>query len=72
MTSERIVRLVAGFMVLLSLSLTRLHHPAWFWLTGFVGLNLFQSALTRWCLLEDILRSVGVRSCCRDGEGGSA
>ena len=30
--------------------------------TLFVGLNLFQSALTRWCLMEDILRKLGVGS----------
>ena len=29
--------------------------------TAFVGLNLFQSALTRWCLMEDFLRKLGVR-----------
>jgi hypothetical protein len=32
----------------------------WLWFTAFVGANLFQSALTRWCLMEDILCKVGI------------
>jgi hypothetical protein len=58
MTRERIVRLVAGAMVLVSMSLGLWVSKWWFLLTAFVGLNLFQSALTQWCLLEDILRLV--------------
>jgi len=60
MSNERIVRTFAGTMVLLSLGLGLWVHPSWFWLTAFVGLNLFQSGLTRFCLLERIL--VRVRS----------
>lgn len=60
MSNERIVRTFAGTMVLLSLGLGLWVHPGWFWLTAFVGLNLFQSGLTRFCLLERIL--VRVRS----------
>ena len=57
---ERIIRLVAGSLVLISLSLGLWVHPYFFFITAFVGLNLFQSALTQWCLLEDILRWQGV------------
>ncbi len=64
MKIEQIVRLVAGTMVTTSVILSQIHHPAWALLTVFVGLNLFQSALTRWCLLEDILRQAGFESCC--------
>ncbi|HUX68637.1 MAG TPA: DUF2892 domain-containing protein [Terriglobales bacterium] len=60
MSNERIVRTFAGTMVLLSLGLGLWVHPYWFWLTAFVGANLFQSGLTRFCLLERIL--VRVRS----------
>jgi hypothetical protein len=35
-------------------------NPNWLWFTAFVGANLFQSALTRWCLMEDILRKIGI------------
>ncbi len=62
MNRERIVRLVAGTFILVSLALGLLHSPYWFLFTGFVGLNLFQSALTKWCLMDDILRKVNVKS----------
>ena len=62
MNRERFVRLIAGTFILLSLALGLLHSPYWFLFTGFVGLNLFQSALTKWCLLDDILRKANVRS----------
>lgn len=62
MTSERIVLIVAGLMILLSLTLSQLHHPYWLFLTAFVGLNLFQSGFTRFCPLEVILRKMGVPS----------
>ncbi len=64
MTVNEGLRAIAGFFVLLSLALGYLVHPAFFLFTAFVGLNLFQSALTRWCLMEDILRKLGVREGC--------
>jgi hypothetical protein len=39
--------------------LTRLN-PNWLWFTAFVGANLLQSSLTRWCLMEDILHKIGI------------
>ncbi|MGB7439130.1 MAG: DUF2892 domain-containing protein [Candidatus Acidiferrum sp.] len=32
----------------------------WYWFTAFVGANLLQSGFTKWCLMEDILRKIGV------------
>ncbi len=58
MTLERYIRLVAGTFVLVSLLLAQVWSPYWLLFTAFVGLNLFQSALTRWCLMEDILRKL--------------
>ncbi|MHB1606006.1 MAG: YgaP family membrane protein [Leptospirales bacterium] len=58
MRIERIVRGFAGMMVLISLLLAHYLSTEWLWLTAFVGLNLFQSSLTRWCLLDQILRRV--------------
>ena len=60
MTVERWIRLIAGSFVLLSLALSQLHSPYWLLFTAFVGLNLFQSALTNWCLMEDLLRKLRV------------
>ena len=54
------IRLIAGTFVLVSLALGWWVSPWWFLLTAFVGVNLVQSALTRWCLMEDILRSTGI------------
>jgi hypothetical protein len=54
------LRLVAGSMVLLSLSLS-LINVNWLFLTAFVGLNLLQSAFTNWCPLIVVLQKLGVR-----------
>ena len=63
MTIDRYLRLIAGFLVMLSLALGH-WVSGWFYLfTAFVGANLLQSALTRWCLMEDILRKFGLRRC---------
>ena len=53
---------MSGTFILVSLALGLLHSPYWFIFTGFVGLNLFQSALTNWCLMDDILRKANVKS----------
>jgi len=63
MCMERWVRLAAGSFVLISLALAQVHSVYWLLFTAFVGLNLLQSSLTRWCLLEDILRKLGVPPC---------
>ncbi|MEW5974824.1 MAG: DUF2892 domain-containing protein [Acidobacteriota bacterium] len=62
MTLERYIRLIAGTFVLVSLALGTWVSPYWYLFTAFVGVNLFQSALTNWCLMEDILRKLGVAS----------
>ena len=61
MVVERWVRLFAGSFILISLALAHWVSPYWLWFTAFVGLNLFQSALTRWCLMEEILVKMGVK-----------
>ncbi len=69
MTTERVVRMVAGMFVMVSLALGYWVHHGWFFFTAFVGLNLFQSAFTQFCPLEIILRKCGVPSgtCCSGG-----
>jgi hypothetical protein len=61
MMLEQWIRLFAGTFILLSLALSQIHSVHWLWFTAFVGANLFQSALTGWCLMEDFLRKLGVR-----------
>ncbi len=60
MKMERIIRAIAGSFVLASLALGWWIHPGWLLFTAFVGLNLLQSSVTRWCLMEDILAKLGL------------
>lgn len=67
MNSERIVRIVAGGFILLSLSLGVEASPLFvsnkfLWFTAFVGLNLFQSGFTNFCPLTNILAKFGIKS----------
>lgn len=66
MNVDRIVHLVAGIMVLVSIALAHYVHPYWIALGIFVGLNLAQSGLTNFCPLASILKRLGVPegSCC--------
>ena len=70
MTTERIVRIVAGFFILLSLSLGVKGSPLfqnsnWLWFTVFVGANLLQSGFSQFCPLEIILKKLGIEEKCR-------
>mgnify|MGYP003573712424 CR=1 FL=1 len=60
MQIEQFIRAIAGSLVLVSLALGYFVTPWWFLFTAFVGLNLLQSAFSRWCLMEDILHKMGV------------
>lgn len=60
MKTESIIRAIAGTFILVSLLLSQLHHPYWLYFTAFIGLNLFQSAFTQWCLMEDLLKHWGI------------
>jgi len=69
MTINRVVRIIAGFFVLLSLALgveasPVFHSQNWLWFTAFVGANLFQSGFTNWCLMDMILAKFGVPASC--------
>jgi glucan phosphoethanolaminetransferase (alkaline phosphatase superfamily) len=62
MNVERLLRAIAGFFVLVSVLLAYYHSPYWLFFTGFVGLNLFQSAFTSWCPMMFILQKLGVKN----------
>ena len=72
MSIERIIRILAGVMILLSLALAHFTGQAdlgslsWLWLTAFIGLNLLQSGFTGFCPPEGLLRKMGFK------EGGGA
>lgn len=59
MTLEQRIRAIAGSMMLVSLGLAQFVDGRFLWFTAFIGANLLQSAFTRWCLMEDILRALG-------------
>lgn len=61
MNVERYLRMIAGAFVMLTLALGYWVSPYWYLFTGFVGLNLFQSAFTNWCPMMTILRKLGVK-----------
>lgn len=58
---NRIIRAVAGTFILISLLLALYVNQNWLWFTAFVGANLLQSSVTKWCLMEDILTKLGVK-----------
>jgi hypothetical protein len=61
MSIDRLVLAFAGSFVLVSLVLSKIHHPYWLWFTAFVGLNLLQSAFTGFCPLAKILKAMGAK-----------
>lgn len=58
---NRIVHAVAGVFILTSLLLSIYVNEYWLWFTAFVGANLLQSSFTKWCLMNDILKKIGVQ-----------
>ncbi len=56
------IRLIAGVLILISMVLGVWVSEWWFLFTGFIGVNLFQSSITGWCLMEDILRATKIHT----------
>jgi hypothetical protein len=57
---DRMLRLIAGFFVMLSVFLAIQVDIRWLWFTAFVGANLFQSGFTNWCPMMAFLEKLGV------------
>ena len=55
---NRIVRSIAGTFILISLLLAIYVNINWLWFTAFVGANLLQSGISKWCLMDTILEKV--------------
>ena len=65
MSADRIVHIFAGFVILITLLFGAPASPLYYsskllWITVFVGANLFQSGITQFCLLEKILKKMGM------------
>jgi hypothetical protein len=65
---NRWIKAIAGSFVLISVALAVYVDINWLWFTAFVGANLLQSSITKWCLMETILKKLGVKdeagNCC--------
>lgn len=57
---ERFIRAIAGTFIIVSVLLAYFVNMNWIWFTLFVGANLLQSSITKWCLMENILQAFGV------------
>lgn len=55
---DRWLRGIAGMMILFSLLLVHFHSQNWIWFTAFIGVNLLQSAFTKWCPAMSILKKI--------------
>lgn len=62
MTVDRAVFILAGTMILFSLTMAWFVSPYWLALTAFVGVNLFQSAFTGFCPAAIVFRKLGLKS----------
>ena len=62
MTDERALRMMAGIVILLSMAMANSVSPKWYYVTAFVGLNLFRSAFTNWCPAMTLFRKLGLQS----------
>lgn len=66
MNAERMIRIIVGSFILLSLALGAEASPLFvsknfLWFTAFVGLNLFQSGFTTFCPMNNILARFGIK-----------
>ncbi len=57
---ERIIRGIVGSLVLIGVLLGLFVNIYWYIVPVFVSVNLLQSSVTRWCLLDKILKSQGI------------
>jgi len=66
MTVDKIVHMIVGIMILVSIALSHFLHPYWIALAAFVGISLAQSGITGFCPLSSILKKAGVKddNCC--------
>jgi hypothetical protein len=65
---ERMLRLIAGAFILISLLLAVKVNINWLWFTAFVGVNLLQSGFTNWCPMMTILEKLGVPKSPKDAD----
>lgn len=60
-TTENYIRIIAGFLILVTSLLGYFVNQNWLFVTMFIGLNLFQFGFTNFCPLKIILKKFGVK-----------
>ena len=63
MKLNNMLHLIAGTFIMLSVLLGFFVSENFYFFTLFIGLNLFQSAFTKWCPMITILRRLGFKEC---------
>lgn len=58
MSIENQIRAFAGTFILISLVMAHFYSQNWLWFTAFVGANLLQSSITKFCPLEILLKKI--------------
>lgn len=61
MSIDRLVPVLAGSFILISLLLSQIQSPYWLWFTALVGANLFQAPISGFCPLAKILQVFGLK-----------
>jgi hypothetical protein len=61
MTIERMLRGIAGLLILVTLVLAFVHSRYWLIFTAFIGLNLLQSFVSNWCPMMTLLQKLGFK-----------
>ncbi|MDP6908015.1 MAG: DUF2892 domain-containing protein [Flavobacteriales bacterium] len=61
MTINEAIKAIAAVFIMGSLALGYYVNELWFFFTAFVGINLFQSSFTKWCMMEKILKKAGMK-----------
>jgi hypothetical protein len=59
---SRIITAIAGSFIIISVLLSIFVNQNWLWFTLFVGANLLQSSITKWCLMDDILTKLKIKN----------
>jgi hypothetical protein len=67
MSIEKMIRVMAGTFILMSVVLAIWVSPWWLIWTTLIGVNLVQSAFTGWCPAEIILKKFGLPGSCCSG-----
>lgn len=59
---DQLIRGIAGSFILISVLLSIYVNQNWLWFTAFVGANLLQYSFSKWCLMDVILKKLGVKN----------